>query len=90
MIHPSCISSVSRAARRSTRKIAKVVPAVRPSDLTKWASADRKPEGPGEFGANPSGFGSDVLPVYPSPNPSTLPQIPAGRTMQPGWSMVQC
>jgi hypothetical protein len=27
------------------------------SCLTKWVSASRKPEGPGEFGPNPSGFG---------------------------------
>ena len=25
--------------------------------LTKWVSASRKPEGPGEFGPIPSGFG---------------------------------
>jgi hypothetical protein len=25
--------------------------------LTKWLSVSRKPEGPGEFGSNPSGFG---------------------------------
>ena len=27
------------------------------SYLTKWMSASRKPEEPGEFGSNPSGFG---------------------------------
>ena len=27
------------------------------SRLTKWLAASRKPEGPGEFGPNPSGFG---------------------------------
>ncbi|WP_204320106.1 hypothetical protein, partial [Klebsiella oxytoca] len=27
------------------------------SCLTKWVSASRKPEGPGEFGPIPSGFG---------------------------------
>jgi hypothetical protein len=25
--------------------------------MTKWVSASRKPDGPGEFGRNPSGFG---------------------------------
>src|SRR5262245_35484635 len=55
----------------------------RPSGPTKWASAARKPEGPGEFASNPSGFGSAVPPVRPSPNPSTLPQIPSGRTTGP-------
>jgi hypothetical protein len=54
----------------------------RPSEPTKWAAAARKPEGPGEFAANPSGFVSAVLPVRPSTNPSTLPQILSGRTIQ--------
>jgi hypothetical protein len=38
--------------------------------------------GPGEFAANPSGFVSAVLPVRPSTNPSTLPQILSGRPIQ--------
>jgi hypothetical protein len=37
------ISSVSRAARRSTRRVAMVVAGLRPSEPTKWASAARKP-----------------------------------------------
>jgi hypothetical protein len=32
-------------------------PSIVRSRLTKWVSASRKPEGPGEFGPNPSGFG---------------------------------
>ena len=34
-----------------------VVAALRASGPTPWASATRKPKGPGEFGPNPSGFG---------------------------------
>ena len=32
----------------------------RPSGPTKWATAARKPKGPGRFGPNPSGFGAEL------------------------------
>jgi hypothetical protein len=39
------------------RKVAGPMWFIGRSRLTKWLAASRKPEGPGKFGPNPSGFG---------------------------------
>jgi len=74
--------SVWRLARRSTRKVAKVDVVHRPSGLTKWAPAGRKPGGPGRFGPNPSAFSIGRTTGTTSLNPSTLSHTTAGRMFQ--------
>jgi len=46
------------------------------------APASEKPFGPGEFEPNPSGFGLGRATSTTAPKPSTLAQIPDGRTIQ--------
>jgi hypothetical protein len=45
-------------------------------------AASRKPEGPGEFAPNPSGFGFVRWKGIGLAKPSTLNQIPSGRMIQ--------
>jgi len=66
--------------RRSTRRAARSVAALRSSRPTKWAPGDRKPAGPGAFGPIPSGLVLAGAPLRPAPTPSTLSRNPSGRT----------
>jgi len=54
----------------------------RPSDLTQWAPAKRKPEGPGRLGPIPSFSVSVGPPARLSTKHSTLSQALSGRMFQ--------
>ena len=82
------VNSVSRAARRSTRRVAMVdgVPSAERAD--KVGARRTETRRAGLICAKSFGLRLGRTPVRPSPNPSTLSQISSGRMTRPNLILL--